>query len=181
MRRSLTLGVVALALAGCTDTKPSDPGPKPQASGTSDTAPGGLESMVMARKPDKVLSVRDVLTKNDGDTVIVSGRTPPENVKPFNTAVAAVLLMAPEDLDQPDIKEELSCEDAATCPSCKQVLDAHAIRVELVDAAGAVVPASLEGFRGLKPGSTVTVEGEVKRDGKDKKTVRVVAKRFYPG
>ena len=181
MRRSLTLGVVALALAGCTDTKPTDPGPKPQASGTTEPAAGGLESMVMTRKPEKVLSVRDVLAKKDGDTVIVSGRTPPENVKPFNTAVAAVLLMAPEDLDKPDIKEELSCDDAATCPSCKQVLDAHAIRVELVDAGGAVVPASLEGFRGLKPGSTVTVEGEVKRDGKDKKLVRVVAKRFYPG
>jgi hypothetical protein len=181
MRRYLSLGVVALALAGCTDTRPTDPGPKPPTGGAGDTAAGGLESMVMSQKPDKVLSVRDVLTKKDGDTVIVSGRTPPENVKPFNTAVAAVLLMAPEDLDTPDIKEELSCEDAATCPSCKQVLDAHAIRVELVDAAGAVVPASLEGFRGLKPGSTVTVEGEVKRDGKDKKSVRLVARRFYPG
>jgi hypothetical protein len=91
------------------------------------------------------------------------------------------MLMAPEDLDTPAIKEELSCEDAATCPACKQVFDAHAIRVELVDAAGAVVPVSLEGFRGLKPGDTLTVEGEVKRDGKDKKVVRLVAKRFYPG
>lgn len=181
MRRSLILGVVALALAGCSDTKPTDPGPKPQASGTSDPAAGGLESMVMAQKPDKVLSVRDVLAKKDGEKVVVSGRALPENCKPFNTAVAVVMLMAPEDLDQPDIKEELSCDDAATCPACKQVFDAHAIWVELVDAAGAVVPASLEGFRGLKPGSTVTVEGEVKRDGKDKKTVRVVAKRFYPG
>ena len=179
MRRSLTLGVVALALAGCTDTKPTDPGPKPPASG--ETATGGLDSMVMAQKPEKVLSVRDVLTKKEGDKVVVSGRALPENCKPFNTAVAAVVLMAPEDLDKPDIKEELACDDAPTCPACKQIFDAHAIRVELVDATGAVVPASLEGFRGLKPGSTVTVEGEVKRDGKDKKTVRVVAKRFYPG
>ena len=181
MRRYLTFGVVAVALAGCTDTRPSDPGPKPAESGTSDTAAGGLDSMVMAQKPDKVMSVRDVLTKKDGDKVIVSGRTPPENCKPFNVGVAAVMLMAPEDLENQDIKEELSCDDAATCPSCKQIFDAHAIRVEVVDAAGAVVPASLEGFRGLKPGSTVTVEGEVKRDGKDKKLVRVVAKRFYPG
>lgn len=181
MRRYLTFGVVALALAGCMESKPTGDGPKPQASGTNDTAPGGLESMVMSQKPDKVMSVRDVLAKKDGDKVIVSGRTPPENCKPFNTAVAAVMLMAPEDLDKPDIKEELSCDDAATCPSCKQIFDAHAIRVELVDTAGAVVPESLEGFRGLKPGSTVTVEGEVKRDGKDKKTVRVVARRFYPG
>jgi hypothetical protein len=117
----------------------------------------------------------------DGEKVVVSGKTPPENCKPFNAALAAVLLMAPEDLDTPDIKEELMCEDAATCPACKQVFDAHAIRVELVDASGAVVPASMEGFRGLKPGSTLTFEGEVRRDGKDKKLVRLVAKRFYPG
>ena len=180
MRRFLALGVVALTLIGCTDNKPTDPGP-PQASGTNDTVAGGLDAMVMAQKPEKTLSVRDVLTKKDGDKVIVSGRTPPENCKPFNTAVAAVMLMAPEDLEKPDIKEELSCDDAATCPSCKQIFDANAIRVEVVDASGAVVPASLEGFRGLKPGSTVTVEGEVKRDGKDKKLVRVVARRFYPG
>ena len=32
-----------------------------------------------------------------------------------------------------------------------------------------------------KPGSTITVEGEVKRDGKDKKAIRIVAKKFYPG
>src|SRR5262245_54749945 len=151
MRRFLTLGVVALALAGCTDSKPTGPGPKPP---EGDKSADGLESMVMAQKPEKVLSVKDVLTKKEGDKVIVSGRTPPENCKPFNTAVAAVLLMAPEDLDQPDIKEELSCEDAATCPACKQIFDANAIRVEVVDASGAVVPASLEGFRGLKPGST---------------------------
>ena len=34
---------------------------------------------------------------------------------------------------------------------------------------------------GLKPGSTITVEGEVKREGKDKKLVRIVATKFYPG
>ena len=27
----------------------------------------------------------------------------------------------------------------------------------------------------------VTVQGEVRRDGKDNKTVRIVARRFYPG
>ena len=53
--------------------------------------------------------------------------------------------------------------------------------VELVDAKGAPVAATLEGFRGLKPGSTITVEGEVRREGKDNKLVRVVATRFYPG
>jgi hypothetical protein len=183
MRRYLFgLGLVALALAGCTDGKPTAEGPRPEAGGSAGQTPAGtLEPLVMGQKPAKVTSVRDVLAMKDGEKVVVSGRTPPENCKPFNAALAAVLLMAPEDLDTPDIKEELMCEDAATCPACKQVFDAHAIRVELVDASGAVVPASMEGFRGLKPGSTLTFEGEVRRDGKDKKLVRLVAKRFYPG
>jgi hypothetical protein len=55
------------------------------------------------------------------------------------------------------------------------------VRVELVDQSGSILQTTAEGFQGLKPGSTVTVEGEVKRDGKDKKLVRIVAKRFYPG
>ncbi|HEX3152878.1 MAG TPA: hypothetical protein VHR66_32700 [Gemmataceae bacterium] len=183
MRRlALILGFTASCLVGCNDAKTGGDG-KPDQSG-GNVEKGGttlLEPLVMKQKPDKVLSVREVLTKKEGETVIVSGQTPPENVKPFNTAVAAVLLMAPEDLATEDIKDELSCPDAATCPSCKKVLDAHALRVELVDASGAVIASSLEGFRGLKPGSMITIEGEVKRDGKDKKLVRVVAKKFYPG
>jgi hypothetical protein len=180
MRRYLFgLGFAVLAIAGCNDNQPT---PKADGSGSAaQSSSNPLDPLVMNAKPSKVLSVRDVLEKKEGDKVVMSGKTPPENCKPFNTALAAVLLMAPEDLDTPAIKEELMCEDAATCPACKQVFDAHAIRVEIVDASGAVVPASLEGFRGLKPGSTVTIEGEVKRDGKDKKLVRVVAKRFYPG
>ena len=46
--------------------------------------------------------------------MVVTGRVPPENVKPFNAAVAAVVLMAPEDLDREEIKEEFDCDDAAT-------------------------------------------------------------------
>ena len=72
----------------------------------------------------------------------MTGRTPPGNVKPFNSGVAAFVLMAPEDLAQEDIKEEFECEDAATCPACKKLLDQYAVRVELVDEAGAVLPMS---------------------------------------
>jgi hypothetical protein len=174
--------VAILALVGCTDNKaPVEVGKVDPPDSAGPPAASTLEPLVMSQKPAKVASVRDVLAMKDGETVVVSGKTPPDNCKPFNAALAAFLLMAPEDLETPAIKEELSCEDAATCPACKQVFDAHAIRVELVDATGAVVPASLEGFRGLKPGSMLTVEGEVKREGKDKKLVRLVAKRFYPG
>jgi hypothetical protein len=55
------------------------------------------------------------------------------------------------------------------------------VRVELVDRSGSIVATSVDGFAGLKPGSTITVEGEVKRDGKDGKAIRIVARRFYPG
>lgn len=180
MRRYfLGLGAVALALTGCMDGKPVAQGPPPvdREASPADT----LEPLVMSQKPAKVASVRDVLTMKDGEKVVVSGRTPTDKVKPFNKAVAAFLLMAPEDMDRAEVKEEFECDDAETCPACKQLLDKYAVRVELVDGNGAVVPASLEGFRGLKPGGTVTVEGEVKRDGKDQKTVRIVARRFYPG
>ena len=140
-----------------------------------------LKPLRMSAKPGGVISIRDVLNKKEGEQVVFSGRTPPENVKPYNAAVAAFVLLAPEDMEKPDVKEELACEDAATCPRCKQILDKYAVRVELVDASGAVLPTTVEGFENLKPGSSITVEGEVKRDGKDKKLVRVVARKFYPG
>jgi hypothetical protein len=177
MRRSfLGLALAGLTLAGC-----SEPNSSAKQDPVAESGAASLDSAVLAQKPDKPLSVRDALKKQDGEKVVVTGQTPPENVKPFNSAVAAFMLMAPEDLEDTDIKEELSCPDAATCPGCRKLLDQHAVRVEVVDASGVVIATPLEGFRGLKPGSSITVEGEVKRDGKDKKLVRIVAKRFYPG
>jgi hypothetical protein len=55
------------------------------------------------------------------------------------------------------------------------------VYVEVVDQSGSPLPVSLEGFRGLRPGSTLTVEGTVQKFGKDKKLVRIVATRLYPG
>lgn len=178
------LSVAFFALAGCMDSSPSADSGR---SSTSDSASQGtsaastLDTFVLRDKPAKAVSVRDALNAKDGDRIVVSGRTPPENVKPFNSAVAAFILMAPEDLAREEVRDEFECEEAATCPACKKMLDKYAIRVELVDDAGAVIGTSLEGYRGLKPGTLITVEGEVKRDGKDKKLVRVVAKKFYPG
>ena len=51
----------------------------------------------------------------------------------------------------------------------------------MVDQSGSPLPATLEGFRGLQKGSTVTVEGKVEKFGKDKKLVRIAATKFYPG
>ena len=51
----------------------------------------------------------------------------------------------------------------------------------MVDQSGSPLPVTLDGFRGLKKGSTVTAEGKVEKFGKDKKLVRIVATKFYPG
>jgi hypothetical protein len=186
--RLWSAGLVAAALAGCAESQPVADAPKPKTETASAAEPAGaaanpalLKPLVLAAKPAKPLTVWEAHDKKDGETIVVTGKVPPGNIKPFNAAVAAFVLMAPEDLDREDIKEEFECEDAATCPSCRKMLDKHGVRVELVDATGAPLPTTVEGFEGLKPGSTITVEGEVKRDGKDKKAVRIVAKKFYPG
>jgi hypothetical protein len=171
----LGLGIVLSALVGCGDGKPE---------GTANGQPGQsdlLEPLVMPQKPEKVLSVREAKEKKDGETVVVSGLTPTEKVKPFNAALATFVILAPEDMAREEVRDEFECDDAAVCPTCKELLEQYGVRVELVDGSGVIVPTTLEGFRGLKPGGPITVEGVVKRDGKDKKTVRIVAKRFYPG
>jgi hypothetical protein len=167
----LGLGVVLSALVGCGDTAPP---PQPDQTEL-------FEPLVMAEKPAATLSVREAKEKPDGETVVVTGLTPTELVKPFNPGLATFVILAPEDMAREEVKEEFECEDAAVCPTCKKLLDQYGVRVELVDKSGAVVPASLEGFRGLKPGGPITVEGVVKRDGKDNKAVRILATRFYPG
>ena len=68
----------------------------------------------MAEKPANAISVKDALTRKEGEKVVVTGRVPGGNLKPFNAAVAAVVLMAPEDLEREDIKSEFDCDDAAT-------------------------------------------------------------------
>jgi hypothetical protein len=55
------------------------------------------------------------------------------------------------------------------------------VYVEVVDQSGSPLPVSLEGYRGLKKGSTIIVEGTIQKFGKDKKLVRIAATRFYPG
>jgi hypothetical protein len=55
------------------------------------------------------------------------------------------------------------------------------VQVEVVDQSGSPLQATLEGFRGLKLNSTITVEGTVQKFGKDKKLVKILATKFYPG
>ena len=116
IRTTLLSAVLVAAVVGCGQNQPVADTPKPGASGPP-PAPGDankLDPLVMAEKPAKAISVRDALTRPEGEKVVVTGRVPGGNLKPFNAAVATVVLMAPEDLDQEDIKSEFDCDDAAT-------------------------------------------------------------------
>lgn len=183
--RSFFYCTLLFVATGCSDAPKAQREPAKPTTNTEAPSTGQQTELfkpaLMAQKPASVLSVPEAMQRKVGETVVVSGKLPPENVKPFNAALAAFIMLSPEALAREEIKDELSCEDAATCPSCRKVLDAHGVRVELVDQSGAIIPATLEGFKDLKPGCIITVEGEIKRDGKDNKLVRIVAKRFYPG
>lgn len=176
--RALMLCICGAVIGGCSQQAPDQATSQSSTNGASQT--DVLSASIMQAKPEKSISVREALTKTDGDKVILTGRTPGGNTKPFNSAVATVVLLDPRDLDREEIREEFECEDAATCPSCKKLFDQHGVRVEIVDQTGMPLPVSLEGYRGIKQGSTITVEGEIRRDGKDKKLVRILATKFYP-
>lgn len=184
MTTRLTPFALLLAAAvGC-----GQPAPRPDAEKPGTPSPSAasgdaskLEPLVLAEKPAGAITVNEALTKKAGEKVVVTGQVPTEKVKPYNAAFATFVMLSHADMAKEAIKEEFDCDNAAKCPTCKAILDEHAVRVELVDGSGAPVAATLEGFRGLMPGSTITVEGEVRREGKDNKLVRVVATRFYPG
>jgi hypothetical protein len=112
MRQLGWIGCLILALAGCGKERQAAP-PK----GAADARPGTSDpfaALVLGTKPDKLLTVRQALAAKEGDIVAVTGRTPPEKVKPFNPGVAAFVLMDPADLEKENIQEEFDCDDAAT-------------------------------------------------------------------
>jgi hypothetical protein len=179
----LTAAVALLAAIGCGDCH-NGQSHKTQKATPADTVilkPELLQPLLLAAKPEKTLSVPEVTAKPADEKVIVSGVSPPEGVRPFNSALATFVILSPEDAARPEVQTEFSCPEAATCPRCRKVLEKYAVRVELVDAQGQVLPTTVEGFSGIKPGSPLTIEGVVKREGKDKNLVRIVATRFFPG
>jgi hypothetical protein len=179
MRRFVILGILVLGAVGCAQQPGGEAKQEPPTPQPGDQA--RLDPLVLPEKPTNAITVRDALTRKEGEKVVVTGQVPTEKVKPYNAAVAAFVMLSHEDMARDEVREELDCDDAATCPACKKLLEKHGVRVEIVDASGAPVATTLEGFRGLKPGSTITVEGEVKREGKDKNLVRIIATKFYPG
>jgi hypothetical protein len=179
----LVIGVVAAAVIGCSDGNGGRPHANEKMAPTDVAVfkPELLQPLVLTAKPENILSVPEARSKADGEKVIVSGVSPPENVKPFNLALATFVLLSPDDAAKPEVIEEFKCDDAAICPRCRQILDKFAIRIELVDAHGQVLPTTVQGFSGIQPGRSITVEGTIKREGKDKKLIRVVATKFFPG
>ncbi len=103
--RQLFLGGLLIAAVGCGQQAQVSAPPVDQSA---------LDAVVMPEKPANAVGVREALAMSDGQKVVVTGRTPGQTVKPFNSAVATFVLMAPEDLDREEIREELSCDDAAT-------------------------------------------------------------------
>lgn len=171
-------------LAGCSDTSKPEAHHGGKSAGSADSGAvnvAALEPLLLAQAPSGVVSVKEAKAKKQNEKVVVRGQVPPENVKPFNPGVAAFVMLSPEDLQRDEVKEELACDDAPTCPRCRKMLNELGVRVELVDPSGKVIPSSLEGFRSLRGGSFITIEGVIHRDGKDGKDVRIVAQRFYPG
>ena len=73
MRRVL-LGLWALALVvGCNDSQPAADRQKLEPSESAQTSGPKLDALVMAQKPAKAVSVRDVLAMKEGETVVVLG------------------------------------------------------------------------------------------------------------
>jgi hypothetical protein len=114
MRRVSLFGALLLLVAIACNQQPSANADKQEPPPPSPGDVAKLDAAVMAEKPANAISVKDALARNEGEKVVVTGRVPGGNLKPFNAAVATVVLMTPEDLDDDDIKNEFDCDDAAT-------------------------------------------------------------------
>lgn len=112
------LSLVLLIPIGCSESPKASRDPAKQ-SGSSEETTATLQTallkpLLFAQKPATVISVTEAMQRKEGETVVVSGRLPPDKVKPFNTALAAFVMLAPESLDREDVKDEFDCDDAAT-------------------------------------------------------------------
>jgi hypothetical protein len=113
MRMIVVVGLGGLLfLTGCSGSKPASNNDE-AAEARSDAAL--LEPFYLKEKPAEAQSVIGVRTgAKDGDEVVLQGIVPPDNVKPYSDTLAIFKLMAKEDLDDPKVKEEFDCDDAAT-------------------------------------------------------------------
>src|SRR5262245_12957713 len=111
-----TVAVVTIIALGCGENGKKPGGdnipPKPRAE--------LLQPRTWGEKTRELAEVAAVRDLPDGTEVNVVGLVPQGNCKPFNPAVAAVVLMDATDLSKDEVKTELNCADAATCPRCRK-------------------------------------------------------------
>jgi hypothetical protein len=171
----INLAAVVLVFTGCYESV-QKPTPKGGAAKVA-AKPELLQPLVWTQPPTTLVEVAAARSGPVDEVVHVVGIVPPGKVGPFNPAVASIILMDPTDLAKEEVKTEFECDDAATCPKCRKLLNSLALYVELVDDKGQVIPTTLEGFSGLKPGSRVAFSGTLKRGDKNGPT-RLIATRF---
>lgn len=178
--RYLTLATCGLMLVtvGCNVKKTNERQAAVDSTTTSNASL--LEPLLLPTKPAEAKTVAELRQKGKtGDEVILQGTVPPDAVKPFGDGMAWLVLMDAADLADETVQAEFACPNAEDCPACRKVLDEQGVRVEIVSKPGAMpVRSTLQGFKGLKGGSTITVKGKLEKDGK-KLLIRATA--FYVG
>jgi hypothetical protein len=111
-RYGLMIGALVLVI-GCGDKSPPPAPPAQRIAGAAGAV--DLEPYVLPAKPADVPSLAALRGGAlPAGEVVFRGQVPPASTKPFLTSRAAFLLLAPEDLADPAIKEELECGEAAT-------------------------------------------------------------------
>lgn len=139
-----------------------------------------LEPLLLPAKPAEAKTIAQIREKaNNGDEVTVTGIVPADAMKPFNETRAAFFLMDAADLASEEVQSEMECGGGENCPSCRALVDKLGLRVELVGPTGSTpVRTTVQGFKGIKSGSPITVKGKLEKDG-GKLLIRATG--FYVG
>jgi hypothetical protein len=167
----LCLAVLVMAIPSCGDGSSIHPSAKAPAA----SLPADLFASVAPQNPKGVKELRQ--SANRGDEVVVAGRIG-GRVDPFSPD-RAVVLIAENTMP--------TCDKAGSMESCKTPWDyccddpsmvaANLATVQVVDAAGKPLKASLQGAGKLQPKSEIVVKGKVAQ--KDDKTLVINATSIF--
>jgi hypothetical protein len=167
-----------LVLAGCNNPQDAK---GPQEKATVAVEGNLLKPLLLDKAVDDAVSVRDAKKAEAGKEITVRGKVPPGKGPIFARSVAGFILMDDADLKEEDVIAELNCDDAETCPACKELLDTRGVSVKLVDASGKVVETPVKGYEGIGANCEITVVGkkEVKKGKDGAEYTFINATRFY--
>lgn len=153
--------VVALALTGCGDGKPSGQNAPVSSNAMSANLPSGL---FLAAAPTDAKDIKDTkAAAKSGENVVLVGRIGGSK-EPF-VAERAVFTLVDSRLK---LCGENSAEDSCETPwdyCCdpRETITANTVTVQVVGSEGQPIKAELSGVKGLKPTAFVTVVGTVAR------------------